>query len=416
MGPIFAVLLVNLVEYVVVIGILLKHTRSAMVRRRERLSTMSTLRLLASVGSIIFLFGLSWLFGAMTITVPGIRTAAQILFAVSNAFQGVFLFLFFCVLNQDARESWKEFLSCGRYKSKVLHPHLRSSSYEGGSHRKVRSSTIGTGGRVIRGFDSIKKDTSCYHSKDTLKGSSAGSLDNITTTVPGGLIPLEVITTHTSSVINAANLTFTATTPSTATPTSATPALFAMPALKKNGYYSSDEKLSDDKNSSNDKDKTDGSDGVSGDGRQASDAEEHTGEERASVGGGQVSDGEERASDGITDGGAGQWITDGGADQSCDGITDGGAGQWITDGGADQSCDGITDGGAGQSCDGITDGGADQWITDGGAGQSGGGEHFKGKPMKARVHRYSTIKGQHHVEEYQVDFYNSSSEDEGTPM
>lgn len=34
-----------------------------------------------------------------------------------------------------------------------------------------------------------------------------------------------------------------------------------------------------------------------------------------------------------------------------------------------------------------------------------------GKPMKARVRRYSTMRAQHHVEEYQVDFQDSSSED-----
>jgi hypothetical protein len=36
----------------------------------------------------------------------------------------------------------------------------------------------------------------------------------------------------------------------------------------------------------------------------------------------------------------------------------------------------------------------------------------KGKPMKARVRRFSTIRAQHHVEEYQVDFPDPSSEEE----
>ena len=38
-------------------------------------------------------------------------------------------------------------------------------------------------------------------------------------------------------------------------------------------------------------------------------------------------------------------------------------------------------------------------------------ERRSGKKMKARVQRYSTMRGRNHVEEYQVDFYDSSSDD-----
>ena len=72
----------------------------------------------------MFLFGLTWLFGALTVTGFGSATASsafQILFVICNAFQGFFIFLFFCVFNKDARDLWLELFSCGRCKSKPLH-------------------------------------------------------------------------------------------------------------------------------------------------------------------------------------------------------------------------------------------------------------------------------------------------------
>lgn len=65
------------------------------------------------------LFGLTWIFGALTIS--GASLPFQILFVVSNGFQGFFIFLFLCVSRKDARELWKESLSCGRYKSSKIH-------------------------------------------------------------------------------------------------------------------------------------------------------------------------------------------------------------------------------------------------------------------------------------------------------
>ena len=159
MGPILLVLLVNAVLYVCVVFVLLRHTRSTMARRQQVMSFKTAFRLMASIGSIMFLFGLSWFSAALTITVPHLRYLAQILFAISNSLQGFFLFLFFCVLNLEARESWKEVLSCGRYKSKVLHPHVGS---EVGSQHRVPSTSSGAmlqtamGGRVLEGFSSVK--------------------------------------------------------------------------------------------------------------------------------------------------------------------------------------------------------------------------------------------------------------------
>ena len=79
----------------------------------------STIRLMISIAGIMSLYGLTWLFGALTIDKASL--AFQVLFVIFNSLQGFFIFLFFCVLGRDGRELWYEFLSCGRYKSSHLH-------------------------------------------------------------------------------------------------------------------------------------------------------------------------------------------------------------------------------------------------------------------------------------------------------
>ena len=139
LGPIFAIILFNVVVYIIVITILIKHTRGSMARKNESLNSKTLIRLMMSIAGVMFLFGLSWLFGALTITVQGVRIAFQILFAIFTSLQGFFIFLFFCVFSQEARELWKESLSCGRYKSKILNPNLKGTSTGADKQRKFKN-------------------------------------------------------------------------------------------------------------------------------------------------------------------------------------------------------------------------------------------------------------------------------------
>ena len=124
LGPIFAILIINVVIFVSVIGVLVKHTLNKLDRTKEKMNIKTAIRLFISIAGIMLLFGLTWLFGALTVT--GLRdttasTAFQVIFVICNAFQGFFFFFFFCVFNKDARDLWLELLSCGRYQSKPLH-------------------------------------------------------------------------------------------------------------------------------------------------------------------------------------------------------------------------------------------------------------------------------------------------------
>ena len=120
-------MLFNIVIFIWVIVVLIGHTRSSATRRREEVSGKTMIRLMISISGVMFLFGLTWLFAILTFSAPGLRETFQILFTIFNSFQGFFIFLFFCVFNKDALESWKSVLSCRKYSSKQLHPSLAIS-------------------------------------------------------------------------------------------------------------------------------------------------------------------------------------------------------------------------------------------------------------------------------------------------
>ena len=105
----------------------------------------TVIRLVISIAGVMSLFGLTWLFGALTVTGFGsaaASTAFQFVFVVLNAFQGFFIFLFFCVFSKDAREFWLELLSRGRYHSKPSQAKYSSSGNDG-TGTKVKTSSTG---------------------------------------------------------------------------------------------------------------------------------------------------------------------------------------------------------------------------------------------------------------------------------
>ncbi len=109
--PIFLILLINLIILLWVAVIVVRSTRDKYNRTNENIGPKGVIRLIIGLLGISCLFGATWLFAAFTVTISGnniLRTLFQALFVISATFQGFFLFLFFCVLDQKARDSWKE--------------------------------------------------------------------------------------------------------------------------------------------------------------------------------------------------------------------------------------------------------------------------------------------------------------------
>ena len=95
------VLSFNMVIFVIVIVVLVRHFRK---RSKDHDRKGATLKLMLNITGVAFLFGLTWLFGALTFM--NRQNAFQILFALTNSFQGFMIFIFFCILNSDVWSAW----------------------------------------------------------------------------------------------------------------------------------------------------------------------------------------------------------------------------------------------------------------------------------------------------------------------
>ena len=175
LGPIFAILLFNIVIFALVIRVVIKHTRNKLDRTKQQMDMKTTIRLLIGIANLLFILGLTWLFGALTVTGFGSAAASnafQVLFVLCNAFQGFFIFLFFCVLTKEGRESWLQLLTCGRYKSKSVFPPQakNKSSSSNAAQKKIKTSSTGLADSKLT--SAISSQTGFNLSIDPLRSTS----------------------------------------------------------------------------------------------------------------------------------------------------------------------------------------------------------------------------------------------------
>ncbi len=139
----------NLVLFIWVIIVMVRHIRRKTVHTDNKLAIgpRKVIEIVIRLSGVMFLFGLTWLFAILTvISVPGLRETFQILFTVSNSFQGAYIFLFFCLLNKEARESWKSVIHKLLQSSNVSQMDLiRSTKLNSGSQEHSLSSSYSSG-------------------------------------------------------------------------------------------------------------------------------------------------------------------------------------------------------------------------------------------------------------------------------
>ncbi len=111
LAPLLAVVLFNVVIFVCVIVVLIKHVKKTANLKNQSVSKNDAIRLIFSIGGVMSLFGLTWLFAILTFSVTGLREAFQILFTIFNSFQGLFIFVFLCVMSSEVRDEWKAFFT-----------------------------------------------------------------------------------------------------------------------------------------------------------------------------------------------------------------------------------------------------------------------------------------------------------------
>ena len=117
LGPVLGVVLFNTVVFVLVIRVLLKHSSRKMKGASNTKKTKGTFKALISIISIMSMFGLQWLFGALTIAKASL--VFQWLFVIFSTLQGLFLFLFFVAFGKETRDEWFNVLSFGRRKRRM---------------------------------------------------------------------------------------------------------------------------------------------------------------------------------------------------------------------------------------------------------------------------------------------------------
>lgn len=135
-----------------VIAVLIKHGRRKTLGRQENSANYkTTLRLMISTGSIMVLFGLTWVFAAFTVRDASI--AFQFLFAIFNSLQGFFIFLFYCVVSKDARMLWISVI-CRPFGIARFTDTSESDSRAQRARRATRAGTATSGARgtVSTGF------------------------------------------------------------------------------------------------------------------------------------------------------------------------------------------------------------------------------------------------------------------------
>lgn len=135
-----------------------------------------------SISGVMFLFGITWLFAILTFSVTGLRETFQILFTLFNSFQGFFIFLFFCTINKEARESWRELFGSGQQSEPLHTPNGKTDgkatyvkTFRDQSQSRTTFSSLKLNEHVVSKTEGSRKDSwssfnSSWRSEPALEG------------------------------------------------------------------------------------------------------------------------------------------------------------------------------------------------------------------------------------------------------
>ncbi|XP_035696820.1 adhesion G protein-coupled receptor L2-like [Branchiostoma floridae] len=127
--PAGIILLFNVLVFIVVMCKLVRNDQGQKQLRANKFSDSDHNRITRQIRrafSIMALFGLTWVFGFFVIN--DARAVFAYLFCIFNTLQGLFIFVFHCVMREDIRKWWKK-LSCSGHKDQGPHAVNESSSF-----------------------------------------------------------------------------------------------------------------------------------------------------------------------------------------------------------------------------------------------------------------------------------------------
>ena len=161
-------MIVNLLMFVLAIRIILTHNKKKFIEGQERQIKKYTIKTMVGIIWLIIIFGLTWLFGALTIS--GAPVVFQYLFIITNGFQGFYFFLFVCIINKDGRDMWVYILTLGKLRRQ------RTTVTTSRNHNKERKdATISTGVGGIGGMSFTNPSAPHENYFQQFRGSSTSS-------------------------------------------------------------------------------------------------------------------------------------------------------------------------------------------------------------------------------------------------
>uniref|UniRef100_A0A8C7ZDG1 G-protein coupled receptors family 2 profile 2 domain-containing protein n=1 Tax=Oryzias sinensis TaxID=183150 RepID=A0A8C7ZDG1_9TELE len=109
MAYILLILLCNIFVFTVVL-IQIKQMKAKKVSAKGR----SSLKDLRAAASLTVLLGLTWIVGFFSIG-PA-RVVMMYMYIICNSLQGLFVFVFHCLMKENVRKQWRMYLCCGRFR------------------------------------------------------------------------------------------------------------------------------------------------------------------------------------------------------------------------------------------------------------------------------------------------------------
>ncbi|XP_072051536.1 adhesion G-protein coupled receptor G6-like [Amphiura filiformis] len=97
------------VMYVLTFGRFNPRTTRKEMTERKRKEIKKRVQNALAISSVL---GLTWVFGLLSLTHKDAALTFQILFCICNSLQGLFVFVMFCVLNQEVRKIWSNYYCC----------------------------------------------------------------------------------------------------------------------------------------------------------------------------------------------------------------------------------------------------------------------------------------------------------------
>ncbi|XP_053467528.1 adhesion G-protein coupled receptor G2 [Ictalurus furcatus] len=115
---------------------------------------------LRSIAGLIILLGLTW--GFAFFAWGPVNLAFMYLFTIFNSFQGLFIFMFHCVVKENVRRQWRTYLCCGRFRL------AENSDWSRGATQNTKKSSVITANISHSSFNPSVPSRNSSMSSDSL--------------------------------------------------------------------------------------------------------------------------------------------------------------------------------------------------------------------------------------------------------